>query len=390
MGQAIEPIELGEVCERIGVGLAIAVTPYMADVGVKLIRNQNIRPNKFDASSVVYLDPDFALSQESKTIRAGDVVIVRTGANIGDACVVPGDFDGAQSFTTLVVRTDKNKLQPEFLAQYINSDFGRAEVERLMAGGGKGNLNSGELEKLRIRLLPMWQQEYAAEVLGIWDSAVEKTERLIDELENRFAWSCKKIYARKKHWSECRLKDFFIETKTFHGDGDFLIGSIGKKGIRPRNEVYSKDLSESHEKNILVKKDCICFGLASDSIAYGVNLTDTVYSVSPAYRTFKIGGVDPRFLDNYLRVFNKRLSKKYLITSARQGKSIDFDGLLHEPCYFPSLQEQQEISTNIGFMQKELNVLQGLLEQYKYQKRGLMKRLLTGKVSVRDPEEVAA
>lgn len=68
-------------------------------------------------------------------------------------------------------------------------------------------------------------------------------------------------------------------------------------------------------------------------MAFGVNSTNQTYSVSPAYRTFQINGADPRF-EGYLRVFNGRLSKRFLITSARQGKAIDFEGLFNTECYF--------------------------------------------------------
>ena len=36
---------LDELCKKISVGLAISVTPFMRERGVKLIRNQNIKRN---------------------------------------------------------------------------------------------------------------------------------------------------------------------------------------------------------------------------------------------------------------------------------------------------------------------------------------------------------
>lgn len=140
MKVTFDEVELMEVCSKVGVGLAMAVTPYVVGSGVTLIRNQNIRPNRFDSSSLLYVDQKFAASHSSKTIRTNDVLVVRTGANIGDACVVPELFDGSHSFTTLVARPRQGLLSSRYLTQYINSQFGRSEVERLMAGGGKGNL----------------------------------------------------------------------------------------------------------------------------------------------------------------------------------------------------------------------------------------------------------
>ena len=356
----------------------MAVTPHMAATGVKLIRNQNIRPNKFDDSSIVFLDPSFAESHSSKTVRQNDVVIVRTGSNIGDACVVPEHFDGSQSFTTLTVRPNAKRLSPQYLAQFINSSFGRSEVDRLMAGGAKGNLNAGELERFRIKIPPLDQQRRISELLGNWDASVEKIEQLIAAKERKRLWLSRKLLTKKPHWKKCKLKNFFAEIRDLHGDGDFPVGSIGKRGIGFRNEIYSKNLSEKTSGNILVRNSSICFGLASDSIVYGVNLSNVIFSVSPAYRTFQLQDVDCRFMDNYLRVFNKKLSGRFLITSARQGKAIDFDGLLNEPCYFPELKEQIRISDALDANRLEIEALKSLSMQYKNQKRGLTKNLLTG------------
>ncbi len=390
MTAPLNTVELGQVCTKIGVGLAMAVTPFMTEFGVKLIRNQNIRPNKFDASSVVYLDPEFAATQRNKTVRENDVVIVRTGANIGDACVVPKSFDGSQSFTTLLARPNKELLNPHFLAQFVNSDFGRSEVERLMAGGGKGNLNSGELERLRITLLPIKDQGQVVDVLLCWDSAIEVAERLIVAKKAQARAISYQLFKKKPHWMPCRLNDCLREVKIFPGTGDYVVGSVGKSGIKPRSEVYSKQLSDNHERNILVKPEWLCFGLANDSIAFGVNFTNVTYCVSPAYKTFEIQNADPGFIDGYLSVFNARLSQRYLITSARQGKAIDFGGLLSDHCYFPEIQEQRRISDALKIMQYEIATLGEYLQSLKIQKRGLIQKLLTGQWRVKVPETEAA
>jgi type I restriction enzyme S subunit len=225
-------------------------------------------------------------------------------------------------------------------------------------------------------------------VLSAWDTAIETTERLIAAKEVYIGAVTERIYRRSPGWSRYRLGDFLQETKVLHGHGDYVIGSVGKNGIKPRDEVYSKDLTSNHERNLLVKPGWLCFGLASDCMAFGVNSTNQTYSVSPAYRTFQINGADPRFFEGYLRVFNGRLSKRFLITSARQGKAIDFEGLFNTECYFPSREEQQQIASAVLLMREELDHLRQLREALKRQKRGLMQKLLTGKWRIQMEEGV--
>ena len=157
------------------------------------------------------------------------------------------------------------------------------------------------------------------------------------------------------------------------------MASVGKRGIRDRAKIYSKELSKDYSKNKLVYKNDIAFGLASDRIVYGVNLTDNVYSVSPAYKTFKIHGCNSTFLKYLLDHYNSKLSLKYLITSARQGKSVDFDGLLNEKFVFPPVEKQKHIAEILDTAQQEINLLKKLADQYRTQKRGLMQKLLSGK-----------
>src|ERR1041385_702050 len=193
-----KPVELADVCDKVSVGLASAVTPFIVPLGIKLIRNQNIRPNDFDGSSLIFIDPKFAASQPDKRVRRGDVVIVRTGANIGDACVVPDDFDGAQTFTTLIARPRPDLLVPEYLAQFINSPLGRSEVTRLMAGGGKGNLNSGQLQRLRILLPHLADQKKIAGVLTLWDSALSILKKSIGLRESRHLYHVSRLINRSQ------------------------------------------------------------------------------------------------------------------------------------------------------------------------------------------------
>ena len=255
-------------------------------------------------------------------------------------------------------------------------------------GAGRYKLNKAALEKLPILLPPKAEQDEINSRIRDWDTAIETTERLIAAKEVYIGAVTERIYRRSPGWSRYRLGDFLQETKVLHGHGDYVIGSVGKNGIKPRDEVYSKDLTSNHERNLLVKPGWLCFGLASDCMAFGVNSTNQTYSVSPAYRTFQINGADPRFFEGYLRVFNGRLSKRFLITSARQGKAIDFEGLFNTECYFPSREEQQQIASAVLLMREELDHLRQLREALKRQKRGLMQKLLTGKWRIQMEEGV--
>lgn len=317
---------------------------------------------------------DLGIRHSSAVLHPRGTVILSRDASVGKSAILGDEMAVSQHF--IAWRCDENYLLPKYLYQWLQ--WKKPEFERIAIGSTVKTIGLRYFEKLKIPQPPLIEQKAIAHILEDWDTAIETTERLIAAKEAYIGIVTASLYRRKPGWIRHRIGDFLQETKVLHGDGDYVIGSVGKNGIKPRNEVYSKNLTSNIERNLLVKPGWLCFGLASDCMAFGVNSTNQTYSVSPAYRTFQIQGADPRFFEGYLRVFNVRLSKRLLITSARQGKAIDFEGLFNTECYLPSLEEQRQIASAVVLMQEELNRLRRLLDSLNRQKRGLMQKLLTG------------
>lgn len=285
---------LSELCEKITVGLAIAVTPYVRDHGIKLIRNQNIRPNKFDNRDIVYVDEGFARRQNGKKVFNGDVITVRTGANIGETCVVPSDFDGALTFTTLISRPRIDVLYPDYLAQYINSSFGQTEVKRLMAGGGKGNLNAGELKKMLLPIPPYPIQKKVSEMLKNWDCAIEKVERLIAAKEKRFHWMLSKYLSGRvlkkpfsQKWKNISFGEIFEQHKIVNKHNDNLeVLSVTKNGVVRQSDYFNKEIaSEDKSKYLIVERGTLVMsGLNFWMGSLDFQSICDIGIVSPAYK----------------------------------------------------------------------------------------------------------
>lgn len=331
--------------------------------------------SKYLRESLNYVSSAVLREMRATPFPAGSIVFPRVGAALrnNNKRILAKDSLTDDNVLVVTVR-DANVCDPEYL--YYWFDF--HDLQHFCNSGTVPVINGRNLKLQEVPLPDIELQRRTASVLSAWDTAIETTERLIAAKEVYIGAITARIYRRSPGWIRYRLGEFLQETKLLHGDGDYVIGSVGKNGIRSRDEVYSKDLTSNHERNLLVKPGWLCFGLASDCMAFGVNSTNQTYSVSPAYRTFQIIGADPCFFEGYLRVFNGRLSKRFLITSARQGKAIDFEGLFNTECYFPSQEEQQQIASAALLMRGELDHLRQLRDALKRQKRGLMQKLLTG------------
>lgn len=142
---------LHEVCSRVGVGIASSATHAYADAGVPMLRNQNIKEGWIDSNDLLFVTPEYDERNRTKRIRTGDVVTVRTGYP-GVSAVVPPQFDGCQTFTTLISRPNVSLLEPEFLAAWVNSDYGKSFALSRQAGGAQKNLNVGVFRDLPVPL----------------------------------------------------------------------------------------------------------------------------------------------------------------------------------------------------------------------------------------------
>lgn len=388
--------ELNDLCQKISVGLAISVTPFMKSVGTKLIRNQNIKRNYFNSDSVVYIDNDFAENNKSKRVKSGDVVAVRTGSNIGEACVVPKDFDGALTFTTLIARPNPELLDSYFLSTHMNSEIGISEVNRLCAGGGKPNLNSGELKHYRILTPALSEQKKITQILSNWDQAILATEKLLENSQQQKKALMQQLLMGKKRlldengvrfsdtWKTLKLGQLFKE-RVEMGRDDLPLLSITADGVVYQEETGRKNTS--NEDKSKYRRICV------NDIGYNTmrmwqgrsSLSDKDGIVSPAY-TIIIPSekIVPRFaaylfkLPKLVHVFYRH--SQGLVSDTWNLKFSHFKEISWS---FPCVEEQQKIAEVLFTADQEIETLRAQLDCLKKEKKALMQQLLTGKKRVK-------
>jgi type I restriction enzyme S subunit len=174
-----EICNLEEVCTRIGVGIASSTTHAYTNSGVPIIRNQNIREGELDSSDLLFITEKFSKENESKKIKEGDVLTIRTGYP-GVSAVVPSRFHNCHSFTTLISTPRHDVLDSEYLALWVNSDYGRKFVLGGQAGGAQQNLNVSILKQLLV-LLPRLDEQ--KEITNSINSLHAKTKLIGRKLE---------------------------------------------------------------------------------------------------------------------------------------------------------------------------------------------------------------
>lgn len=166
-----------------------------------------------------------------------------------------------------------------------------------------------------------------------------------------------------KGWKKVKLGDLLEEYCAKNNNQKYKAVAVGKYGIRKREDIYSKDLSKDISKNKIIMKDTLTIGMGSTQIDIGILTNDDIFCVSPAYTTYKIKNCNSKFLEYYLEYLNPKLSDLFMIVSARQGKSVDKEGLLNYEIILPPIEEQDKIVKLLKKMDSIINKYEKLLKE---------------------------
>ena len=168
-----------------------------------MFRIQNIKEDYLDTSDIVHITPDFADKYKTKRLKKNDLLIVRTGYP-GVACLVPEQFEGSQTFTTLIARIKSDaSVNPRFVCHYINSEYGKKYVKDNSAGAAQQNFGATALSKLPICIPTIESQdEYIRFLEQVDKSKIVwlKAPNIINYTHEKLAPYMYKTYRRNAKW----------------------------------------------------------------------------------------------------------------------------------------------------------------------------------------------
>ena len=159
------------------------------------------------------------------------------------------------------------------------------------------------------------------------------------------------------------LSTFLTEYSEKNGGNAYRPVAVGRYGIRTRESIYSKELAKDYSKNKLIHKNTLTVGMGSVQIDIGVLTDDITYSVSPAYHTYKIAGVNAEYLRYCLECRNQDMFSRFVKRGSRQGKTIDLKRWLTYEIPVYDENRQQEIVDRLNRISKLIEKRQEQLVQ---------------------------
>lgn len=174
--------------EEISVQIRRGVTIKLRNYGdVPVIGPAAIRSLELDASAINKTS-NVDLPRNAPTAEAGDVVINIIGMHLGEAAVVGADLAGSYiSVHVVLIRPDRTKVYPEYLAIALNGEHVKRQIAQLFTGALIRGLPLKSLKKLSIPLPNLDAQQRIIDIVSRARTALDSTKEELSTLETKFS-----------------------------------------------------------------------------------------------------------------------------------------------------------------------------------------------------------
>lgn len=234
--------------------------------GTVFIRAQNIREYGIDLSDECYIDSSI-YSLERYTVEVGDILITRSGINVGDAAVITRKLAGSvHGSYSIRLRLSNPDVSPEFVTYAINSPLVRAQIMALKGRSAQPNINIAELSSLKIIVPPL---ETQTAIIALMQEAFD-LQRVNYEYAKKILADSSQIVVREL---DLNLDDFKDE-KHFKVSIEKLRG--GRFDLDLHNTKYTRLIEHLNQKykGNLESLRSICEPITSGATPLGSNYVD--------------------------------------------------------------------------------------------------------------------
>jgi type I restriction enzyme S subunit len=285
---------------------------------------------------------------------------------------------------------------------YICSYLESISYDKYNTGTAQPKLNREVCEKILIPVPPMAEQRKIAEILGMWDEAIEKQSRLIEKLELRKRALMQRLLTGRTRlsgfttpWQKVKLGEICKRVTRRNEENNQNVMTISaQKGFVSQTDFFNKSVASSTLDNYyLVLKDEFCYN-KSYSNGYPMGAIKRLKEADKAvvttlYICFSITDKQKLSIDFFEQYCENGEFNQGLMKIANEGGRAH--GLLNvTPTDFfslvmllPTLPEQKAIAEVLTTADDEIATHRKKLDALHLQKRGLMQQLLTGKTRVK-------
>ena len=158
--------------------------PVFNQVGkYRFIRATNIKAGRISEQNMLMIDENAAAGLEKCKLIGGEIIIVRSGVNTGDTCIVTDAYVGDYAGYDIIVSLDRSICNPVFFNEMINTHYMEKVVKPLTARSAQPHINAEQVQNLPIVYASLSEQNRFADFIQQVDKSKFEIGVSLEKLE---------------------------------------------------------------------------------------------------------------------------------------------------------------------------------------------------------------
>jgi len=351
------------------------------------------------------------LPRAKVTVRKGTLLISRSNTQelVGESAYINRDYPTL--FLSDKIWQTTFRRDALFDARWLGYVLASPNVKKRLGAisngtsGSMKNISKESFLALEVITPPPIEQAQIADILGCWDRAIERTEKLIDAESRLKRGLMRRLLTGEKRFAEynerkwkmvrlneiCEINRRNLSEKTDPAFKFYYldISTVGKGKISPpASKIRFKD-APSRARRIVRRNDILMSTVRPNLQAFARFTDDadnviasTGFAVITAMRE-----ADAAFV--YHCLFSSETTRQInALIAGTNYPAVNPSQVGALKLTLPQIDEQRRIATTLNACDRKLGLLRQELAALLRQKRGLMQKLLTGQIRINLTGEV--
>jgi len=358
------------------------------------VKVRDLAGGEIKSDELLRTAPEIDSQYERSRLAAGDILLGIRGS-VGDVAVVPPELRGGNITQDSARLRISKQISRDFVVYALQCGFVRMQIRLATVGQAVTGINIRDVRKLVIPLPALVEQRAIASVLLTWDRSIRHIVQLIAAKTKLKKGLMQQLLTGKRRlngaveqpWQSHRLEEFLRQrnVRNHANDVGLVLSVTNSQGFVRSDDyfegrVYSADTS--HYK--MIRKGWFAYNPSRINVGSIARLgSHEVGILSPMYVVFEVvGSLLPEYLEQWLQ--SHEASERIRHSAAGSVReTVNFRNFGGIRLHLPPAEEQRRIACVLATADREIDLLRQQLEKLQLQKRGLMRKLLTGQVRVK-------
>lgn len=174
-----QPLKLSQLIEPIKQGFAFASKDFLQEGSINLVRIRNIgKDGNIQDAKMVFGSQDLYDQHRDVALKEKDLVMGMDGDDFR-AAIIPSDFKGLANQRVAIIRTKPN-IESVIIREYINSRFGRIQLERKKTKTTAGHITANDIKNI---IMPDFRKSQT-EIIKIFSVEIINAEKMNEKADS--------------------------------------------------------------------------------------------------------------------------------------------------------------------------------------------------------------